>query len=149
MKKQIFACITTLVVLAIAAPSFAADQGDKQQTMAIAAIRARVAEAQKKDERLIVRLKNGYQFSGTVGLISNEMFSVAAAHGLFGSGEAVSVYYSDIASVKGRNPFVKALKVTGTVPVVAVLAGIALPTCIVSGLFHRPVLCPCSSGSMH
>jgi hypothetical protein len=79
---------------------------------------------------------------------SDELFSVYADHGIFGSGESVSVWFSDVESIKGRNPFVKGVKTVGTVSLAAAVVPVAISTCKVSGLFHRPVLCPCSSGSM-
>jgi hypothetical protein len=148
MKRSGLMLAASFIMALVAVPSFAQTKATTK-AMSQEEIKASVVRAQSKRERLIVKFKSGSSVSGTIRLQSDELFSVQEDHGLFGPGESVSVWFSDVKSVEGRNPFVKGVKTLGTVSLAAVLVPVAIPTCIISGLFHRPVLCPCSSGSMH
>jgi len=148
MKRSGFMLAASCIIALAALPSPAQNK-TPLKVMSREAIKASVVRAQSKHERLIVKFNNGSSVSGTVWLQSDESFSVQEDHGIFGLGESVSVWFSDVKSVEGRNPFVKGVKTLGTVSLTAVLVPVAIPTCVISGLFHRPVLCPCSSGSLH
>lgn len=148
MKKPMFRLAAALIIALIAVPSFAQNKATTQ-AMRPEEIKASVVRAQSKRERLIVKFKNGRSVSGIVRLQSDELFSVQEDHGLFGSGESISVWISDVESVKGRNPFVKGVKTTGTVALTVAALPLMLTICPLSGLFHHAVFCPCSSGSMH
>jgi hypothetical protein len=148
MKRSMFMPTAFFIIAFVAMPSFAQTKATTK-AMSQEEIKASVVQAQSKRERLIVKFKNGRSVSGIVWLQSDELFSVQEDHGLFGPGESVSVWISDVESVKGRNPFVKGVKTAGTVALTVVALPVMLTVCPISGLFHHAVFCPCSSGSMH
>ena len=115
-------CFVSMVLVAVApGPSLAQTANGP---MATAEIKLRVAQANAKDQRLIVLLKTGKSISGAVSPQSDTSFSVTTvSHGVFGEGQTVLVNYADVASVRGRNPFVRALKRIGSVSLTA--AGVA------------------------
>jgi len=90
-------------------------------------IRARVVEASAKDKRLIIRFKNGETKSGTVSPLSDSSFSLTHSDWFSGEGETERIIYVDVVSVKGRNPFVKAIKTFGTSALVTVGFAAGLP----------------------
>ena len=108
MPGRIVVLLIVLTISASAMPTFAADKN--QEAMTAADIRSRVAEAQRKDRRLIIQLKNGKSVSGLVALTSPDTFSLTHTHGVFGDGPKEVIRYADVAAVKARNPFVKGVK---------------------------------------
>jgi hypothetical protein len=147
MRKRMIAMSLLLGMCAV--PALAQNKANQAATSS-QRIQRQIVEAQRQYERVIINLKNGKSVSGTI-LITDaddEAFTVIKQHEPFGTGKTVSVKYSAVASIEPRNPVVKTLKRVGIVPVVAALSVVILPTCLVSSLFHRPVGCPCPSGSM-
>lgn len=114
-------------------------------------IRTRIAEANAKDRRLIIRLKNGRTVSGIVSPFSDSSFELTHSHGLFGEGKSVSINYTDVATMKGRNPFVKGLKDVGAISIMSVAVAAFLPIWAglegLSLLLHRELLPSCSIGN--
>jgi hypothetical protein len=142
-----FAISLLLMICAAATPALVDNKADKA-AMSVQEIQSQVAEAQRKYDRVIINLRNGKSVSGTVLRKDDETFSVIKRHDPFGTGDSVEIKFSEVTSIQGRNPLVKSLKRVGIMPVVAALTVVALPTCLVSSLFRRPIFCPCSSGSM-
>jgi hypothetical protein len=140
--------LSALAVVALAAlPSSAQN---KATAMSPDTIKAKVERAQSEGERLIVKLKSGKSISGRVVMDNADSFRVTADHTPFGVGDSsVPVLFSDVESVKGRNPFVKGVKTAGIVTFTVAAVPIVLPTCLISTLFHQPLLCPCTSGSKY
>ena len=118
MKQRFLAFTTALLVLLTAAPSFAADKGDKQ-AMTVEQMRARVSEARQNDERLIVMLKDGQSISGKIQQVTDDHFVIQQ----LGAKTAHIVKYADVAALRKRNKFVVFAKTTGMVA----LAPVAVP----------------------
>ncbi|MEN3334117.1 MAG: hypothetical protein V7641_3482 [Blastocatellia bacterium] len=146
MPKRMMA-ISLLPVICVAATGARADTKADKAAISVQEIQSQVVEAQRKYDRVIINLKNGKSVSGTVWVKDEQSFSVIKRHDPFGTGDSVEIKFSEVASIQGRNPVVKSLKRVGIMPVVAALTVVVLPTCLISGLFHRPIFCPCSSGS--
>jgi hypothetical protein len=127
MKSGIATCMLSLVLIVDAAAPCFGQKKASDDPMTAEQIKARVGEANAKDKRLIVILKNGSSVSGLVAPQSDHGFSVTETHGIFGNGNSVIVNYSDVSRVKGRNAFVKALKDIGAVSAVAVAMAAFLP----------------------
>jgi hypothetical protein len=140
MKSGIASCLLSLLLIVdAAAPCFGQKKANddamtveqikaNDDAMTVEQIKARVGEAKGKDKRLIVLLKNGSSVSGLVSPDSDSTFSVTETHGIFGDGNGVTtLHYSDVSRVKGRNPFVKALKDIGAVSAAAVAMAAFLP----------------------
>ena len=128
MKSGIASCLLSLLLIVEAAPPCFGQKKANDDAMTLEQIKARVGEAKAKDKRLIVLLKNGSSVSGLVSTESDTTFSVRETHGIFGDGDRVTTLsYSDVSRVKGRNPFVKALKDIGAVSAVAVAVAAFLP----------------------
>jgi hypothetical protein len=126
-SKLIPRLLALLLLVSMAGPCFGQKKA-KDDAMQIDQIKARVAEANAKDKRLIVILKNGSSVSGLVSTESDTTFSVRETHGIFGDGDRVTTLnYSDVSLVKGRNRFVKALKDVGAVSAVVVVMAAFLP----------------------
>ena len=144
--KKFRAMLFALAVITFAAlPSSAQN---KPTAMSPEQIRASVERAQREGERLIVKLKNGTSTSGIVTGSYADRFTVMATHEPFGGGDSTTVLLSDVEAVKGRNPFVKGVKAVGITALTMAAFPVVFPTCMLSTLFHHPVLCPCTSGSM-
>lgn len=138
-----------IAVVFIALVSLPSRAQNRATTMSPEAIRAAVKRADSKGERLIVKLKSGKSISGTVTLSPADGLVVTADQSLFGDRESVTIWLSDVESVKGRNPFVKGVKTAGIVTFTIAAVPIVIPIWVISTLLHHPVLAPCSSGSMH
>ncbi len=134
--------LALLLIVSVAEPCFGQKKA-KDDAMTIEQIKAGVAEAKAKDKRLIVILKNGSSVSGLVSPESDRGFSVTETHGIFGDGNRVTLDYSDVSRVKGRNPLVKALKDIGTVSIIALGVAVILPLQLISGLFGHPIIPDC------
>ena len=142
--------LSFLLVPAATSPCFGQSKSGNE-TMTLDQIRARVAEANAKDRRLIIRLKSGGTVSGIVSPLSDSIFKLTHSHGFFGEGESVSINYAEVLNVKGRNPFVKALKDIGAVSVMSVGVAAFLPIWAalegLSMLLHGEPLPSCSTGN--
>src|SRR5437773_1799783 len=117
MLKRVVSLLTLLVVFAAALPALADNRRNKT-AMSVDQIKSIVAEAAKKDRRLIVQLKGNKVISGHVFVASDDHFQVTQYPSWFrlhGQTAVITVSYTDVASVKGRNPFVKAFKEIGAV----------------------------------
>ena len=92
-----------------------ANDKDGKNAMTESQIKRQILEAEAIDKRLIVQLKNGKSVSGNVRWISDKEFVVKHPDNSFiVFGDEETILFADVASVKGRNPFVKALKKIGT-----------------------------------
>ena len=150
MKSKLFAwSLSLLLVVAVTSPCFGQSQA-KNEAMTLDQIIARVSEAHSRDKRLIVRLKKGGTISGIVSPFSDSRFELTHSHGFFGEGETVTINYADVVSVKGRDPFVKALKDIGALSVLSVAVAAFLPVWAglegLSLLLHGEPLPSCSTG---
>jgi hypothetical protein len=120
MKSRLFVWwLSFLLIPAATSPCFGQSKFNNEAMMPDQ-IRARVSEANAKDRRLIIRLKSGRTVSGIVSPLDDSSFELRHSHGFFGDGESVNINYADVMNVKGRNPFVKALKDIGAVSVMSV-----------------------------
>ena len=134
--------MSILLIVHAAAPSFGQTKA-QDDAMTIEQMKARVAEARAKDKRLIITLKNGSSASGVVVETSDKGLSLMHTHGPFGPGARESIVYSDVVSIKSRNPLVKALKDIGTVPAVIAGGTILVILSVVSLLTGYPKLPSC------
>jgi hypothetical protein len=100
---------------------------DRGPSQTVDQVKRQIVEAHAKDKRLIIALKNGETVSGIVAPFSDSGFVVTKTHGVFGDGEGVPVNYDDVVSVRGRNPFIKALKDIGSISVIAAGTAVAMP----------------------
>jgi len=152
MRSRIVICFLSLLLIADAAAPCFGQKKISDEVMTVDQMKARVAEATAKDERLIVMLKNGSSVSGMVSSQSDLGFSITETHGIFGDGSRVTpISYSDVSRVKGRNPFVKALKNVGTITGIAVGVAALLPIWLalegLSLLINGEALPSCSIGN--
>ena len=150
-SKLISRLLALLLLVSVAGPCFGQKKA-KDDAMTLDQIKAGVAEAKANDKRLIVILKNGSSVSGLVSIDSDTTFSVRETHGFFGDGNRVTTLnYSDVCRVKGRNPFVKALKDVGTVSTVVLIVAAFLPIWAaiegLSLLINGEPLPSCSTGN--
>lgn len=99
----------------------------KDRTLSNDQVKQQIFEAQKRDKRLIIALKNGEAISGIVAPFSDSAFVITKTHGVFGDGQSVHVNYDDVVSVRGRNAFIKALKDIGSISVIAAENVVAMP----------------------
>lgn len=103
MKSKVGSLVLSLLMIAsLTATCFGQKRGG---AMTIEQIKASVSDACAKSKRLTFTLKSGATMSGTVAPHSDNSFSFRP--GGRGNG-TLTVDYSDVASIKGRNPFVKA-----------------------------------------
>lgn len=117
MRKSIFGLLMLLFIGAAAAPTLANNRN--QSPMNVEAMKARVHEAEQKDKRLIVKLKNGVSLSGLVSTATDKGFSIMQTHNIFGDGDSIWINYDEVAEMKWRNPFIKVLKTIGTYAVLS------------------------------
>lgn len=110
MKSKVVSFVLSLLLIAsVTVPCFGQKKRD-DRAMTIEQIKAAVSDAHAKDKRLIVTLGSGGTVSGTVSPLSDGSFALRH-EGLMA--DVVTLDYSDVVSVKGRNPFVKAIKGLG------------------------------------
>ena len=127
MKSRLFVwSLSLLLVVTATSPCFGQSKS-RTGTMTLDEIKARVVEARAKDRRLIIRFKNGETRSGTVLPVSDASFSLTHTDWFSGEGETERITYADVVSVKGRNPFVKAIKTVGSSALVTVGFAAGLP----------------------
>lgn len=127
MKSRLFVwSLSLLLVVAATSPCFGQSKS-RTGTTTLDEIKARVVEARAKDRRLIIRFKNGETKSGTVSAAADSSFSLSHTNWFSGEGETERINYADVVSVKGRNPFVKAIKTVGASALVTVGFAAALP----------------------
>ena len=143
MKSGIVSCLLSLLLIVDAAPPCFGQDKNHDDAMTIEQIKARVREAKAKDKRLIVMLKNGSSVSGVVVAASDKGLSLMHTHEPFGPGATESINYSDVVSIKSRDPLLKALKDIGTVPVVIVGGAVLVILSVVSLLTGYPKLPSC------
>lgn len=134
--------LALLLIVSVAEPCFGQKKA-KDDATTIEQIKAGVAEAKAKDKRLIITLKNGSSVSGIVVATSDKGLSLMHTHEPFGPGATESINYSDVVSIKSRNPLVKALKNIGNVPVVVVGGAVLVILSVVSLLTGYPKLPSC------
>ena len=151
MKSKVASCfVSFLLIVVVASPCFGQKKAN-DYSMTLEQIKARVAEAHAKDKRLIVRLKTGGTISGNVMPTSGTNFMLTQTHGPSGGGATVSISYADVAEVRGRNAFLKALKTVGRASIVAVGVAAFLPVWAalegLSYLLHGEGLPSCSTGN--
>ena len=127
MRTKVVSGLLAFLFIASASMQCLAQAKDRASSLAIDQVKQQIVEAQKRDKRLIISLKNGETVSGIVAPLSDTSFTVTKTHGVFGDGESVSVNYDDVVSVRGRNPFIKALKDIGSISVVAAGTAAFLP----------------------
>jgi len=127
MRTKVVCGLLAFLFIASASMQCLAQAKDRASFQTIAQIKAQIVEAQKRDKRLIIALKNGETVSGIVAPVSDSAFVVTKTHGVFGDGESVPVNYDDVVSIRGRNPFIKALKDIGSISVIAAGTAAFLP----------------------
>lgn len=104
MRRTILSCLATLAILTAAAPGLAAGDGSRRQ-LTPEEVAALVKNAKEKGRRVTVRFKNGSRFGGTVDEVRERGFTIvpynfAARMSLKAQGEAVAIFYEDVASVE-------------------------------------------------
>jgi small nuclear ribonucleoprotein (snRNP)-like protein len=127
MKTKVVCGLLSFLFIASASMQCLAQAKDRASSQTIDQVKQQIVEAQKRDKRLIIALKNGETISGLVGKFSDTAFVVTKTHGIFGEGESVPVNYDDVVSIRGRNPFIKALKDIGSISVIAAENVVAMP----------------------
>ena len=118
MRTKVVCGLLSFLFITSASMQCLAQAKDRASSQTID-LKRQIVEAQKRDKRLIIALKNGGTVSGTVAPFSDSAFVVTKTHGVFGDGESVPVNYDDVLSLCGRNPFIKALKDIGSISVIA------------------------------
>ena len=112
-RNLILLLLTSLLTTGLCKQTFADDKENKN-AMTESQIKRRILEAEVTDKRLIVGLKNGKSISGNVRWISDKEFVIKHADNSFIIfGDEETVQFADVVYVKGRNPFIKALKKIG------------------------------------
>ena len=127
MRTKVVCGLLSFLFIASASMQCLAQAKDRGSSQTIGQVKRQIVEARAKDKRLIIALKNGETISGIVAPFSDSAFVVTKTHGVFGDGESVPVNYDDVASVRGRNPFIKALKDIGSFSVIAAENVVAMP----------------------
>lgn len=125
--------LSLLLTVSATSPCFAQSKATNDE-MTLDQIRARAADAQAKNSRLIVTLKNGSSVSGTISNVSQIGFVVNQWSDWSGKGARVPVEYAGIASVKGRNPVVKLLKNIGQYSLLTAAATVMMPLYMIAAL---------------
>src|SRR5262249_52284521 len=111
MRASIMVLITFLIIGATAISSRADDR--RKPRVSLEQMKARVAEATKRDKRVIVIFKDGSSISGNPRAVTDETFTITQTRDFFGDGKSFTVRYADVADMKWRNPFIKAVKNIG------------------------------------
>jgi small nuclear ribonucleoprotein (snRNP)-like protein len=127
MRTKAVCGLLSFLLIASASIQCLAHAKDRGPSQNVDQVKRQIVEAQAKDKRLIIALKNGETISGIVAPFSDSAFVVTKTHGVFGDGESVPVNYDDVVSVRGRNPFIKALKDIGSISVLAAGTAAFLP----------------------
>jgi small nuclear ribonucleoprotein (snRNP)-like protein len=127
MRTKAVCGLLSFLLIASASIQCLAQAKDRGPSQNVDQVKRQIVEAQAKDKRLIIALKNGETISGIVAPFSDSAFVVTKTHGVFGDGESVPVNYDDVVSVRGRNPFIKALKDIGSISVLAAGTAAFLP----------------------
>lgn len=127
MRTKAVCGLLSFLLIASASIQCLAQAKDRGPSQNVDQVKRQIVEAQAKDKRLIIALKNGETISGIVAPFSDSAFVVTKTHGVFGDGESVPVNYDDVVSVRGRNPFIKALKDIGSISAVAAGTAAFLP----------------------
>ena len=143
--KPILCALIVLSIAASAPPSRAQNKIHNDQISSREA-EVRIAVANQHFKRVVVKLNNGSTVSGLIDSVSENSFSVTHIRELVGPRKTETISYSDVATIQGRNPMLKALKRIAIVPVAMAFVAITTPVCQVSILLRHPVLCPCYSG---
>ena len=140
-RRFVAACLSLILFTGVCS----AQSKPKHGPMSLAEVKARIDEARASEERVIVELKSGGSVSGLVTPFHGypDQFLLIHSHGLFGPGETESFHYDQVANIRKRNGFVKAIKGIGTVSVVAAVAAVILPVQIVSMLLGHPIFEDC------
>ena len=137
MKSRVIVSrLSLLLIVNIVSECF----GQTKPTIGVTSIdeiQTRAAQAQEKDRRLIVILKNGSSVSGTISKVSPSGFVVHQFNEMSGKEADVPVSYSEVASVKGRNPAVKLLKNIGMSALWTAFAVAMVPLYTVAALLGR------------
>jgi len=127
MRTKVVCGLLSFLFIASASTQCLAQAKDLGSSQTIDEVKGQIVEAQAKDKRLIIFLKNGETISGIVAPFSDSAFVVTKTHGVFGDGESVPVNYDDVVRVRGRNAFIKALKDIGSISVIAAGTAAFLP----------------------
>jgi hypothetical protein len=135
MWFKLMVCVLMVVSIASAAPPCFARSKDDKGPSTLVELKARVGEARAKSKRLVVKLKTGRTIVGLVAPVSEQAFSVTEPNSFFGRGGTNTVHYSDVASIKRENPFVRALKEVGAVTGVISLGAMIIPVLTLASLF--------------
>lgn len=144
MRKRMIA-LFILPALGVMAMPAVASHKNHPATMSVNDIKRRVVEAQFKDKRLIIHLKNRGSVSGLVKVTSVDTFSLTHTHGVFGDGPTESIRFDEVASVEDRNQLVRVLKRLGNGTTIVVggtaLMLAAMPLLILAAITGHPVDC--------
>jgi hypothetical protein len=127
VKTKAVCGLLSFLFIASASMQCLAQAKNRASSQTIDQIKQQIVEAQKRDKRLIIVMKTGETISGIVAPFSDSAFVVTKTHGVFGDGESVPVNYDDVLSLRGRNPFIKALKDIGSISVIAAGTAAFLP----------------------
>lgn len=127
MRTKVVCGLLSFLFIASASMPCLAQAKDRTSSQTVDQVKRQIVEARTKDKRLIIAMKNGVTISGIVSPFSDSAFVVTKTHGVFGDGESVSVNYDDVVSIRGRNPFIKALKDIGSISVIAAGTAAFLP----------------------
>jgi len=127
MRTKVVCGLLSSLFIASASMQGLAQAKDRASSQTLDQVKRQIVEAREKNKRLIVTLKNGGTVSGTVAPFSDSAFVVTKTHGVFGDGESVPVNYDDVVLIRGRNPFIKALKDIGSISVIAAGTAAFLP----------------------
>jgi small nuclear ribonucleoprotein (snRNP)-like protein len=127
MRTRVVSVFLSFLFVAGTVEQCLAQAKDRGPSQTIEQIKAQIAEAQARDKRLIIALKNGETISGLAAPFSDTAFVVTKTHGVFGDGESVPVNYDDVVSIRGRNPLIKALKDIGAISLITAGTAAFLP----------------------
>lgn len=134
MYLKLMICLLVLFSIGSTGPSCFARNKDNQ-TSALREMKARVNQARAKNKRMVVKLKTGRTIVGLVAPVSEHALLVTEPGGFFRAGGTNTVNYSDIASIKRENPFLRALKEVAGITGVISAGVVIIPVLTVASIF--------------
>jgi hypothetical protein len=138
MKRKLISWLMALAVLS-ATPCLASGK-DKQDSIALDKIKARVVKAQTKTSRVTVKLKNGETIKGQVEDVTEQGFTIRG-QGATGAAFTMTVDYSSVAAVKGQSAWSRAFKNIGEYSLLGAVGVALLPLYGVLALTGRMPSC--------
>lgn len=133
MRFKLMVCLLVLLSIGTTGTSCFARSRDNK-TVALAEMKARVGEARAKNKRMVVKLKTARTIVGLVAPVSEHALSVTEPGGFFRAGGTNTVNYSDVASIKRENPFLRALKEVASVTGVISIGVVIIPVLTVASI---------------